>query len=504
MRPVLRWGVGIAVAVLLTLTGAGAATAADVPTTTSAAQVVRAAASDDGPVEGQTWSSPAVPASCSRSGITVTCTPESSSSSVAMSCYLDVALDDTSVTVCASSKDSQTALETAGAKKLDYQWGCAQTWDWCGFMENAAEAISVQAIDAAGHTVSAISFTTKSALWSAAMGQWSFWVWAVWIVILAAGIIGITQAAFTGSFGDVLGAIGRLAVTVPLTQAQLWLMGAICDAVNELTLTLFASSDPFGTIVSLLFSGGQVNPISGAGAALLVLVAVGLLLLVFIVRNVALAALVMVGPIAWMLFPMREIGKQWVNVYLSAFAATLLTGPIMMSLLAFTTSGLKSVSSLWDPAILPFMIGIIIICFAPFAVFGLFSFVGNSVIDGAASGAGHAVRNVSSSVSRQIPSPRLGGAGGGVARGGGSSPSITGGSGRSNPGGSGPGPRSTRPLPSGPAPSGGSSAAPSTRRGARESAPQSAPMPRSGGAARPTGGVGSPPSAYRSAGRRPS
>lgn len=494
MPPVVRWGVGAAIVALLSLTGAGGAVAAE-PVTLSQASVV-AAATDDGPVEGESWSAPAVPVSCIRTGITVTCMPLDSASTVVMSCYLGVPLGTERVTVCASSKDSQSALEGKSDKKLDYQWGCAQTWDLCGSLESAAEAMSVQSIDAAGRTTASISFTTKSALWTAAMGQWSFWVWAVWIVLLAAGIVGITQAAFSGSPADVLAAIVRLAVTVPLTQATLWLMGELSDVVNSLTLDLFASADPFGTIVGLLFSGGQVNPFFGTAAALLVLVVCGLMLLVFMVRNVALAALVMVGPVAWMLFPLRTIGKQWVVGYVSAFAATLLTGPLMMSLLAFATSGLKSVNSLWDPAIWPFMLAMIVICFAPLAVFGLFSFAGGSVIDGAAAGAGRAAHGASSRVFRQIPSPRVGGAGGGsrprppgrAGAGGGGRPGVA-------PGGGTPQPRPT-PSRLGAGPVGGPSTSPRVAPPAGN--PQSAPAPRGGGG-RPPGGA--PPPSYRSSGR---
>ncbi|WP_336624987.1 MULTISPECIES: hypothetical protein [unclassified Microbacterium] len=490
MPVVLRWCVGAAIAALLSLTGAGAAVAVE-PAPASQAPVVTASAAD-GPVEGESWSAPTVAANCSRTGNTVTCTPADSASTVVMSCYLGVPLGTERVTVCASSKEAQTALERKGVPKLDYQWGCAQTWDLCGSLESAAEAMSVQAIDAAGRATAAVSFTTKSALWTAALGQWSFWVWAVWIILLIAGIIGITQAAFSGSPADVLAAIVRLAVTIPLTQATLWLMGELSDIVNSLTMDLFASADPFGTIVALLFSGGQVNPFFGSTAALVVLVVCGLMLLVFMVRNVALAALVMVGPVAWMLFPLRTIGKQWVVGYVSAFAATLITGPLMMSLLAFTTSGLRSVNSLWDPAIWPFMIAMIVICFAPLAVFGLFSFAGGSVIDGAAAGAGRAAHSASSRVFRQIPSPRVGGAGGG------SRPRPPGGraGGGGKPGGRTPQPRSASSHPGAGGPAGGPSASP--RVGSPVGSPQSAPAPR-GGAGRAPGGA--PPPSYRSPGR---
>ena len=494
MPRVLRWCLGGALAVVLSFTGAGAATAATSPAPAHVSSAAAAAAAEDGTVEGETWSSPAVPVKCTRSGGTVTCTPESSSSSVAMTCYLGVPLGGETVTVCSSSKESQSQLNAASQTKLDYQWGCAQTWDACGLMESAAEAMAVQAIDAGGRAAAAISFTTKSALWTAAMGQWSFWVWAVWVVLLGAGVIGIGQAMFSGSPADVLAAVVRLGVTVPLVQASLWIMGVLSDAINELTLSLFASSDPFGTIMGLLFSGGQVNPITGVAAAGIVEIALMLTLLVFTARNVALAALVMVGPVAWMLFPMQAVGKQWVVRYVSAFAATLLTGPLMMSLLSFVTSGLRSATSLWDPAIWPFMLAIIMMCFAPLAVFALFSFAGASVVDGAASAAGQGVRNIGSQLSRRIPSPRLGGAGGGRPRVGGGPPSITGGGPRGS--GGAPTPRSRPGSPTGGAPSGGSS----PRRTARENAPQSAPAPRGGGA-RPMGGVGTPPSAYRGSGR---
>lgn len=116
MPRVLRWCLGGVLAVVLSFTGAGAATAATSPAPTHVASATAAAAAEDGTVEGETWSSPAVPVKCTRSGGTVSCTPESSSSSVAMTCYLDVPLGGETVTVCSSSKESQTALERGRAR----------------------------------------------------------------------------------------------------------------------------------------------------------------------------------------------------------------------------------------------------------------------------------------------------------------------------------------------------------------------------------------------------
>ena len=134
---------------------------------------------------------------------------------------------------CSSASSNQAALRQAG-KELKYEWGCGQTWDVCAVMEGTAETLAANAVIAGARVWQAFQFNTSSLLWSAAIDQWSFWVWAVWIVVILVGIVAITKAAFSGSPGEVIAAIVRTGLAFPLTQATLWFTGRVVDAVDSL------------------------------------------------------------------------------------------------------------------------------------------------------------------------------------------------------------------------------------------------------------------------------
>ncbi|MCG7415199.1 hypothetical protein MHK74_11595 [Microbacterium aurum] len=452
----MTWRLRILTLVLVTsgllLGGGAAAYAADSP----AAAPVPAAAGD-GAVTGQQWSAPAQPVKCIRAGGNVSCTPLDSDKTVQTVCYNTVPLGGDFVSVCSSADSNQESLRNVG-KELKYEWGCAQTWDVCATMEGTAETLAANAIIAGAKAFQAFQFNTSSLLWSAAVDQWSFWVWAVWIVVIVVGIVAITKAAFSGSPGEVLAAVVRTGLAFPLTQATLWLTGRVVNSVDTLTTSLLGQADPLNRVSDLFFSGGVVFPLGGVLVVGLMLLAEILMLFVLMFRNVALAALVMVGPLAWMLFPMRGIGKEWLVRYFAAFAALLLTGPLMMSLLGMITSGLDAVNSIWEPAVWPFILGLVLLSFAPFAVFSLFSFVGGTAVDQVAAGAMSRVASAARNVTRNVPRPRTGQAPAG------------------------------RPGPRGPA-------------AARSTAPPAAGRPTGGPAGRPTGGpAGGGPASGGSAG----
>ena len=452
----MSWRLRILTLVLVTsglLLGGGAAAHAADQTTAA----VATAAGGDEEVTGEPWSAPAFPVKCVRTGSSVTCAPVDVDKTVATVCYNSVPLSGGEVSVCSSASSNQEALKNAG-KELKYEWGCAQTWDVCAVMEGTAETLAANAILAGAKAWQAFEFNTSSLLWSAAVDQWSFWVWAVWIVVILVGIVAITKAAFSGSPGEVIAAIVRTGLAFPLTQATLWFTGRVVDAVDSLTTYLFADADPLNRVSHLFFSGGVVFPLGGVLVVGLMLLAEVLMLFVLMFRNIALAALVMVGPLAWMLFPMRSIGKEWLVRYFAAFGALLLTGPLMMSLLGMITSGLEAVGSIWEPAVWPFVMGLMLLSFAPFAVFSLFSFVGGSAVDQVASSAMSRVNSAARNVTRNIPRPRTGQAPAG------------------------------RPGPRGPA-------------AARSTAPPAAGRPTGGPAGRPTGGpAGGGPASGGSAG----
>jgi len=384
------------------------ASAAQAPSATGAVAAATDVPSDQ-PVTGETWSAPAAAVDCKQTAETVLCTPTNSDDNVQQACYSAVPSSTSGfVTVCSTAGTNQSTLEGLG-NKLDFEWGCQFGDLYCSTMEGNAEQSAAESLNMAARGADALRFNTDSLLWSIALDQWSFWAWAVLIVVLAGGIVGITIAATTGSTSDVIWAVVRMGITFPLIQLTLWMLGQIINAVDSLAFSIYADADVFGTMGDLLFNaGGKVNPTAGFIAVALLFITNVVLFVVLMVRNVGLALLVMVGPIAWMLFPITRIGNEWVIRYVSAVVALLLSGPIMMSAFKFVTDGLRSVSSVWDPAVWPFMLTLLGLCFAPLAVFSLFSFAGGSAVDAAAGGAGRGALNAATKVTRSIPRPRVG------------------------------------------------------------------------------------------------
>lgn len=192
----------------------------------------------------------------------------------------------------------------------------------------------------------------------------------------------------------------------------------------------------FATLQRVMWAGGSANYFFAFLIHGLLLISMLLLMLVFAFRNIVLAALIMVGPIAWMVFPIRGIGPQWVVRYASAVVVLLLTGPLTIGFVTLIVNGLAGVSTIWDPQSWPLLVGLVLVAFAPFAIFGLFSFVGAVAADGVGSGAtSHAGRMASHAARSTIAIPtRLGATPAGIAtRGGSPRPGTTGPSGAASP-----------------------------------------------------------------------
>lgn len=473
--------------------GSGVSASAAQASSAAGAVVNQAAIPNDQEVTGESWSAPALPVDCKQTAETVQCTPENSDDNVETACYSGVMTGSSGyVTVCSSAGANQQALDNSGTK-LDYQWGCKFGDLVCSTLEGSAELLSAEALNMSARAAAALRFNTDNLLWTVALEQWSFWAWAVLVVVLVAGIIAITRAAATGSTSDVLWAIVRTGLTFPLIQLTLWLLGRVLNAIDLLVFSIFADADLFGTMNTMLFgAGGTVHPLGGILATGLVFIAALVIFVVLTIRNIGIALLVMVGPIAWMLFPLQQVGKEWIVRYASALGALLLTGPIMMSAFKFVTDGLSSVSSVWDPRVWPFMLTLIGLCFAPLAVFSLFSFAGGSAVDAAAGSATRTAGSAGVRAARAVPRPRVGQSPAGVGASA-SSASRSGGragstAGRASGAGSGaaqPAPaRPASPSGAGAAPSGGgaAAAAPQTRAALRQSEGGQKPPRPNGGA----------------------
>lgn len=383
-------------------------------------------------VTGETWSAPSYPVTCRRSGSQVTCTPDDPADVAPQRCYLWVLVDGENSTVCSTFDGHRTALQSVGGSEVLVAYGCSLGDAVCVTFENAGRGMALGTTAMMFAVSDAMRFDTSTTLWDAAAGEWSFWNWAVLIVVFAAMVWAVAAAAVSGDRGELVGAIVRSFIAIPAVPLTLWLTGHLLNAIDDLTWYVMSREGPielFATLQRVMWAGGSANYFFAFLIHGLLLISMLLLMLVFAFRNIVLAALIMVGPIAWMVFPIRGIGPQWVVRYASAVVVLLLTGPLTIGFVTLIVNGLAGVSTIWDPQSWPLLVGLVLVAFAPFAIFGLFSFVGAVAADGVGSGAGsHAGQMASHAARSAIAIPtRLGGTPAGIpSRGGSPRPGVGG------------------------------------------------------------------------------
>ena len=355
------------------------------------------------PVTGEAWSAPAYPVTCVESGGQVSCTPDNPSLVKPQQCFLGVFYAGSRATVCTTYEEHAEAIRSAGGKLVLVEYGCSLGDVVCLTFENAGRGMALNATAAMYLVASNMRFDTSTLLWDAATGEWSFWQWAILIVLFGAMVWAIGAAIVSGDREQLVGAILRTFIAIPAVPLTLWMTGHLLNAIDEMTWYILNRSGPtelFSTLQSVMWAGGQANYFFAFLIHFLLLIGMLLLGLVFAFRNIVLAALIAVGPIAWMIFPVRGIGPQWVVRYVSAVVVLLLTGPLTVGFFTLIINGLASVKTIWDPQSWPLLVGLVLVAFAPFAIFGLFSFVGAVAADSVGSRLGTGAGRMASSAAR--------------------------------------------------------------------------------------------------------
>jgi len=384
-------GVGLAVAVV---TPASAATATTAP---------RPAADNATPVTGEPWSSPAYPVDCFEAAAQITCTPQNTADIKPQECFINVLVDGAKTTVCTTDEHHVAAIKTSGGKPLLVEYGCQLADVVCLTFENAGRGMALSATAMMFTVAQNMRFDTSSLLWSAATNEWSFWQWAILAVLFGAMVWAVAAAIVSGDRSELVGAIIRSFIAFPATALTLWATGHLLNAVDDLTWYVMnrdGSGGLFSTLQSVIWAGGQANYFFAFVIHFLLMFGMLLLMLVFAFRNIVLAALIAVGPIAWMLYPARTVGPQWVVRYVSAIVVLLLTGPLTVGFMMLIINGLANVKTIWDPQSWPLLVGLVLVAFAPFAVFGLFSFVGAVAADSIGSRVGSDAGRAASGATR--------------------------------------------------------------------------------------------------------
>lgn len=373
-------------------------------------------------ISGTPWSSPAYPVGCRTSSGQVTCTPADSTKVTAQRCFIGVIAGGTSTTVCTTYEGHVGAIQSSGGRELLVKYGCSLGDVVCLTFENAGRGLALAATGMMFVVAENMRFDTSTLLWTAAVGEWSFWQWGILIITFGAMVWAVAAAVVSGDRDELVGALVRSFLAIPAVPISLWLTGHVLNAVDDMTWYIMNRDGPLGlfsTLQSVMWAGGQANYFFAFVIHALLMIGMLLLMLVFAFRNIVLAALIAVGPVAWMMFPLRGIGPQWVVRYVSAVVVLLLTGPLTIGFTVLIINGLANVKTIWDPQSWPLLIGLILVAFAPFAIFGLFSFVGAAAADGVGSRLGsrgsQMAGNAARSVSR-IPS-RVGGLPSGVSTG---------------------------------------------------------------------------------------
>ena len=173
-------------------------------------------------VTGETWSSPNQLVSCTEGGGIVNCRPVNSKDIKKEVCYTGVkSISHGVVTVCAATDDGdyKGLLANAGGEPLEFKFGCAGFQDaLCNMQEGMSGDFARASLGALKEASNAMGFTTSDLLWFTATSEWSFWAWAVLIVVLGCGITAIMMAMFSGENDQIIGAIVRMALTFPLIQ----------------------------------------------------------------------------------------------------------------------------------------------------------------------------------------------------------------------------------------------------------------------------------------------
>ncbi|WP_341953666.1 hypothetical protein [Salinibacterium sp. TMP30] len=367
----------VAVGISLLVAAPAAAGPADVPysAAVSAAQ---------GEVTDQEWSAPAADVECIRTGIRITCAPTELASSVEERCFNKVLISGEPNTVCTSSEDNVDDIRAAGGDELKIDFKCALLDPSCTVGQMAATALATSIGAQLSWAISQTSFNSDSRLWEASLTEWAWWQGAIILVILGAGIVAIVMAVATGDRSDLVTAISRFALSLPLSAASLWIIGKLLDIVDLMVEPIINRTNGGGGVEkfmeNLIFGGGGGNIFAATTILGLLAIATAVLVAVFSFRNFALAALISMGPVAWMLFP-TSFGKQWVVRYFSAVIALILTTPLTLGLLALVITGVGEVDTLWSIQALPFGIGLCMIAFVPIAAFSMFSFIGGTAAD---------------------------------------------------------------------------------------------------------------------------
>jgi hypothetical protein len=336
-------------------------------------------------IEGEAWSSPAFPVECtgSQHAPRVSCEPTNSTDITEEFCFGNVGLQGGQLaTVCSTFEGNrETIRDRSDGGELTLEYGCQFGDAVCLAAEQASRAMSTMVTGGLAWAIGNASFSTDGYLWDAAIAEWSWWQGVTLVVILIAGIVSLMMSLWSRDRAELVKAFARFFFTLPASMFSVWMLGNLANVVDDITQGIIGRDDGEGlymTIQNMVYNTASGNFFMATGVLVLFTAATVVLLFVFSFRNFALASLIALGPVAFMLFP-TSFGVQWVLRWASAVTALLLTTPLTLGVMMLVLRGFGTVETLWSIQAIPLAIGLLMLVFAPMAVFGLFSFAGNAI-----------------------------------------------------------------------------------------------------------------------------
>ncbi|NLA66257.1 MAG: hypothetical protein GX862_10165, partial [Leucobacter sp.] len=284
----------------------------------------------------------------------------------------------------------------------------------CKNYESTANGLADAANWMADFALGGQEFATGGAMWNTATDQAGLWLGMAVIVMIITATVGFATAAIAGRGDLVKRTLFGTLLSFPATLFAYFIVGKGLDVIDEFSEGLLASITDdyggFGAVIEAMFRD-EVTMLAvaetavGAGATLYVRVLI-VVLAIFIgvlfitvamaFRNFVLMLLIAFAPLAFVLLPAKG-GGTWVKRWLAAVVAMALAKPLMLGTLALVLAGFREIGTVWTPAAIYLLIGLLITAFMPLMAYSFFQFIGG---DG---GAGDQVgQRVGSSTTQKV------------------------------------------------------------------------------------------------------
>lgn len=286
------------------------------------------------------------------------------------------------------------------ADKVDFK--CSAGDVFCVTMENVSSDVAKWSIASIGDLVDGSKLDSQSTYFSVASSEAAFWIGSMMALLaLIFAAIAIAWGVIARSKDIVIrGVIGSV-LFLPASLLAVFAMGWVLDAANAMTATLVQGNST-SSISSIIRS--MTMPKDGLGdqvtnyerfpsfvTVLLLGLGVALMHIVDAFRTIGVMVGIALSPFLFAAIS-TPMGKAWVKNWAVAMLALVLLGPFEIGMLRVIVAGLASTKTLYSTAAIPFLLGLVLLGFAPFVLTGLFAWTGG--VGQAAHGVGGSYQSI--------------------------------------------------------------------------------------------------------------